>query len=61
MTYIDVAIPGLIGLLLLLRPQTVFLGSRAVPNAKKLRLLRTLGALLLLIAALYQGIRLAGA
>ena len=60
MTYIDVAIPGLIGLMLLLRPQAAFLGSRATPDARKLRLLRGLGGILLLVAALYLGIRLVG-
>jgi hypothetical protein len=61
MSFIDVAIPGLIGLVLLIWPQSMFAGSRVSPDAKKIRLLRGAGALLLLVAAVYLIIRLAGA
>ena len=60
MSYIDVAIPGIIGLLALAWPQVMFVGSRAAPDEKKLRLIRRFGALLLGVAALYLFIKLAG-
>ena len=60
MSLIDIAIPALIGLLLVAWPQFVFLGSKATPDAKKIRLMRVLGLVLLLVAGLFQGVRLAG-
>lgn len=60
MSFIDVAIPGVVGLLLVVWPQAMFVGSRVVPDAKKLRLLRAAGAALLLAAAIYLLIKLAG-
>ena len=35
MSYMDVAIPGMIGLLMLVWPQYLFMGSRITPDAKK--------------------------
>ncbi|MGC2047461.1 MAG: hypothetical protein WA635_02450 [Gallionella sp.] len=61
MTYIDLVIPGVAGLLLLVWPQAMFMGSRAKPGAKKIRLLRGLGVVLLLVAAIYLVIKLGGA
>jgi hypothetical protein len=61
MSFIDVAIPGIIGLVLLIWPQSMFVGVQVSPDAKKIRLLRGAGALLLLVAAVYLAIRLAGA
>lgn len=61
MSVIDIAIPGAIGLLLLAWPQCVFLGSKASPDARKIRLMRGLGLVLLLVAGLFQALRLAGA
>jgi hypothetical protein len=55
--YIDVAIPGVIGLLLLAWPRSAFLGSQVEPDAKKLRLIRKAGIALVLIAAGYVAIR----
>ena len=40
MSYIDVAIPAIIGLVALVRPQLMFYGSRATPDEKKIRVLR---------------------
>lgn len=60
MSFIDVAIPGILGLLLLVWPQSMFAGARVSPDTKKVRLLRTAGALLLVVAAVYLVIRLAG-
>jgi phosphate starvation-inducible membrane PsiE len=57
MSLIDVAIPGVIGLVLLLWPQAMFLGSRVGPTEKKIRMLRYSGALLLLVAAVYLVIK----
>ncbi len=60
MSFVDVAIPAIIGLVLLFWPQSMFFGSSATPNEKKLRLLRYLGALLLLVAFLYLAIKFVG-
>jgi hypothetical protein len=57
MLLIDVAIPGVIGLVLLLWPQAMFLGSRVAPTEKKIRMLRYSGALVLLVAAVYLVIK----
>lgn len=61
MSFINVAIPGVMGLVLLIWPQSMFVGARLIPDAKKIRLLRGAGALLLFVAAVYLVIRLAGA
>jgi hypothetical protein len=53
MSLIDVAIPGILGLVLLLWPQVMFFGAQASSDPKKLRLLRGLGVVLLLVAAVY--------
>ena len=60
MSWIDVAIPGIIGLVVFLCPQAIFLGSRVVPTEQKLRFLRRSGVLLLLVAALFLVIKLVG-
>lgn len=59
MSFIDVAIPGIIGAVLLLRPQLLFVGSRAIPDPKKIRLLRGAGGALLFAAMIYLVIKLA--
>jgi hypothetical protein len=56
MSYIDVAIPAIAGLLALAWPQALL---RKPPEASKLRLVRLLGLLLLAIAAAYLAIKLA--
>lgn len=61
MSFIDVAIPAIIGVVALVWPQAVFYGSRASPDDKKIRLIRGVGALLLVVAAVYLGIKLAAA
>jgi len=61
MTYIDLLIPGVAGLLLLVWPQAMFMGSRVKPDAKKIGLLRGLGAVLLLVALIYLVVKLGGA
>jgi hypothetical protein len=60
MSFIDVAIPGVIGLLLLLKPAMVFSGSRAAPDEKKIRLMRRIGVVLLVVAAIALVIHLIG-
>ena len=50
-SYVDVAIPGFIGLVMFIWPRSMFLGSRVTPNAHKIRWLRYLGVFLLLVAA----------
>ncbi len=61
MSYIDVVIPAIVGLVALAWPTAMFYGSRATPDAKKIRLIRAAGVVLLAAAAVYLAIRLAGA
>jgi len=58
MSFIDVAIPAIIGLVALVRPQIMFYGSRATPNEKKIRVLRSVGLILLAAAVIYLFIKL---
>jgi hypothetical protein len=58
MSYIDVAIPALIGLVALVRPQLMFYGSRATPDERKIRMLRGVGVALIVAALIYLGIKL---
>ena len=58
MSYIDVAIPGVIGLVALVRPQVVFYGSKATPDEKKVRLIRGIGIVLLIAAGIYLAVKL---
>jgi hypothetical protein len=58
MSFIDVAIPGIIGSVLLIWPQLMFVGSRVTPDPKKIRLIRSMGMVLLLVAAIYLVIKL---
>jgi len=57
MSYIDVAIPAIAGILALARPEMFF---RNPPDMRRLRLIRLFGVLLLAVAALYLALRLAG-
>lgn len=59
MSFIDVAIPVIAGFVLLVWPNVVFYGSRATVDEKKIRLMRGIGAVLLVVAIIYLGIRLA--
>jgi len=61
MSYIDVALPAIIGLVALIRPQVMFYGSRATPDPSKIRILRGVGAALLIAALIYLGIKIAAA
>jgi hypothetical protein len=47
---VDVAIPGIIGLVMSLWPRFFFVGSRATPTKTKLRRIRYIGLFLLLVA-----------
>jgi len=47
---VDVAIPGIIGLVMSLWPRLFFIGSRATPTETKLRRIRYIGLFLLLVA-----------
>ncbi|HJR72934.1 MAG TPA: hypothetical protein VJ806_04770 [Luteimonas sp.] len=60
MSFIDVAIPGIIGLVLLAWPQAVFAGSKVIPDATKIRTLRVIGLVLLAVTAIYLAIKLFG-
>lgn len=51
MSFLDVAIPGVIGFVALLWPQAMFIGSRVPATDKKIRIIRYAGAFLLLVAA----------
>ena len=59
MSFIDVAIPAVIGLVLLIRPQIMFSGSRATPNEKMIRVIRGVGLILPAAALIYLSIKLA--
>jgi len=61
MTYIDLVIPAVAGLLLLVWPQSMFMGSRIKPDARKILWLRSLGMVLLLVAVVYLVIKLGNA
>ena len=50
MLLINVGIPGIIGLVLLLWPQSIFIGSRAIPDPKEVWLLRCMGVVLVFVA-----------
>jgi len=58
MSFLDVAIPAMIGIVVLLWPKVLFAGSRAAPTEQKLRWIRYAGIALLFVAALYLVIRL---
>lgn len=50
MLLINVGIPGIIGLVLLLWPQSMFIGSREIPDPKEIWLLRSMGVVLVFVA-----------
>ena len=52
MTFIDIAIPGIIGLVLLLSPQ-YFLRNSTSRDQNKIRILKKSGIVLLVVAGLY--------
>ena len=60
MSFVDVAIPTIIGLVALVRPQIMFSGSRPTPN-EKIRVIRGVGLILLAAALIYLCIKLAAA
>lgn len=60
MSFVDVAIPGFIGLVLLMWPQVMFAGSKVTPDAAKMRTMRVVGVLLLVASAIYLAVRLVG-
>ena len=57
-SFVDVAIPGVAGLLFSLWPRVAFFGSRVNPTEEKIRRTRYLGGCLLLIAAFYLLLKL---
>jgi len=61
MSYIDVTIPGVIGLLLAAWPRAMFLGSRVTPDLGKLGLIRKAGIALVLVATGYLTIKFVSA
>jgi len=60
MSLIDALIPGILGLVLLLWPQSVFVGSKATPTPAKLTLMRRVGGLLVAVGAVFLVIGLVG-
>lgn len=61
MSFVDVAIPGIVGFILLLWPPVMFAGSKVTPDAGKIRTMRIAGSLLLVAAAIYLAARIVGA
>ena len=61
MSFVDVAIPTIIGLVALVRPQIMVSGNRATPDEKKIRIIRGVGLILLAAALIYLCIKLAAA
>lgn len=53
LSLIDALIPGLLGLVLVIWPRFVFLGSKVTPDAAKTTLIRRLGGLLLGIGLVF--------
>ncbi|NIQ00867.1 MAG: hypothetical protein GWO19_10305 [Nitrospinaceae bacterium] len=58
MSWIDIAIPGGVGLLLILRPESMFIGAKVEPDEKRIRLLRRCGIGLTAIAAMFLLVKL---
>ncbi len=56
MSVLDAAIPGAIGLILLVWPEALFLGSSLNADPRKIRVLRGVGALLLSVAVTYAAL-----
>jgi hypothetical protein len=61
MSYIDVVIPAIIGLVALVWPKVMFAGSSVTADAKKIRLIRAVGVILLAAATIYLAVKLVGA
>ena len=57
---VDVAIPGIIGLVMSLWPRLFFVGSRVTPTETKTRRLRYIGLFLLLVAVFNLAIKFLG-
>ncbi|MDH3256099.1 MAG: hypothetical protein OEM27_00615 [Nitrospinota bacterium] len=58
MSWIDIAIPGVIGLILYLWPQSMFIGAKVEPDEKRIRLLKQCGVGLLVIAGVFLMVKL---
>jgi len=55
----DVAIPGILGLVLLIWPESIFFWSRVKLTPKEIWLLRLMGSVLILMAAIHLAIKFA--
>jgi len=53
MSWIDIAIPGVVGLILIFRPESMFIGAKVEPDAKRIRLLKKCGVGLVAIAGIF--------
>jgi len=58
MSWIDIAIPGVVGLILMLWPQSMFVGAKVEPDKKRIRLLKKCGVGLLVIAGAFLIVKL---
>ena len=58
MSWIDIAIPGVVGLILMIWPQSMFIGARVSPDEKRIRLLKKCGMALLGIAGVFLVVKL---
>jgi len=60
MSWIDIAIPGVVGLILMIWPQSMFIGAKVEPDEKRIRLLKKCGVGLLCIAGVFLIVKLVG-
>ena len=61
MSFVDAIIPAVFGIIAMLWPETMFLGSKAKPSVKNVRLIRLGGVALLGVAALFAAATIAEA
>jgi len=58
MSWIDISIPGVVGLILMIWPQSMFIGAKVEPDAKRIRLLKKCGIGLVAIAGVFLIVKL---
>jgi len=58
MSWIDIAIPGVVGFILMIWPASMFIGAKVEPDEKRIRLLKKCGIALLAIAGVFLIVKL---